>query len=225
MTVKLLSHPGLIAVATATTAFLLTPFIAMAIQEPKFTVLETSGKFQIREYQPALVAEVETTGERDEAARKAFLILADYIFGNNRVQQKIAMTAPVTQVPEPANTKIAMTAPVMQAPMESAEYGLAGSDQPWRVAFMMPSQYSMETLPLPNDGRIKIKLISTRKLATVVFDGFSTQANLRKHRELLERFVKDRGLTPSGPYELAFYDAPFTFPWNRRNEWWVTVAP
>ncbi|KPF68931.1 hypothetical protein IP84_06880 [beta proteobacterium AAP99] len=208
--------------AAAATLALLIPIAAMAIEEPKHTVLETSGPFQIRQYQPALMAEVEVTGERSEAANKGFRVLANFIFGNNRVQQKIAMTAPVTQVAEPASTKIAMTAPVTQVPVSD---GQSAGEQRWRVAFMMPSQYTMDTLPLPNDPRVKIGTLPGEKRVAVVFDGFSTQANLAKHREMLEQFVKERGLTPVGPYMVAFYNDPFTLPWNRRNEWWVAVSP
>lgn len=226
MNVNLLPEPTLGARATVLAALLiLTPFTTMAIEEPKFRVLETVGNFQIREYQPALIAEVEATGERSDAASSAFRVLADFIFGNNRVQQKIAMTGPVTQVPQQASTKIAMTAPVMQAPAGSDWNDQTATEQRWRVAFMMPSQFSIETLPLPNDSRINIKEIPGRRIASVTFSGFSTQTNLRKHRALLEKFVKDRRLEASGPYEVAFYDDPFTLPWNRRNEWWVTVTP
>lgn len=203
---------------------LLAPLAAMAIEEPRHTVIDTSGPFQIRQYEPALMAEVEVSGERSEAINKGFRVLANFIFGNNRVQQKIAMTAPVTQVAEPASTKIAMTAPVTQVPVTPGD-GQAAGEQRWRVAFMMPSQYTMDTLPLPNDPRIKIGTMPGEKRVAIVFDGFSTQANLGKHREMLEQFVKERGLTPVGPYMVAFYNDPFTLPWNRRNEWWVPVAP
>ncbi|MBM3507378.1 MAG: heme-binding protein [Alphaproteobacteria bacterium] len=204
---------------------LLTPVIAMAIEEPKFRVVETSGNFQIREYQPVLVAEVEATGERSSAAISGFRMLADFIFGNNHVQQKINMTAPVTQVPQRSNAKVAMTAPVTQAPVGSEWNDNGLTEQRWRVTFTMPSHFNAETLPLPNDPLINIREIPGRRVATVTFGGFSTQANLRKHRDLLERFVKDKGLEALGPYEVAFYDDPFTLPWNRRNEWWVQVAP
>jgi hypothetical protein len=143
--------------------------------------------------------------------------LAGYIFGGNKGQEKIAMTAPVTQAPEAApkaGEKIAMTAPVTQEPVGEAR---------WRVAFMMPSKYTLQTLPVPNDARIKFTVTEPRKRAAVIFDGFSTQKNLEKHRALLEGFVKERGLKTTSAYSLAFYNDPFTLPWNRRNEWWVEL--
>jgi SOUL heme-binding protein len=193
---------------------------AMAIEEPKHRVLETAGKIELREYEPSLLAEVETTGERSAAINAGFRILAGYIFGGNQGGNKIAMTAPVTQLPEPATKqgeKIAMTAPVTQ---ESV--GATG-DSRWRVAFMMPSKFTMETLPKPNDERIKFRVSGPVKRAAIVFDGFSTQSNLESHRAKLEAFVKERGLKTNGDYQMAFYNDPFTLPWNRRNEWWVAI--
>ncbi len=193
---------------------------AMAIEEPKHRVLETTGKIELREYEPSLLAEVEMTGERSAAINAGFRVLAGYIFGGNQAQTKIAMTAPVTQAPErseKASEKIAMTAPVTQESVGAA------SESRWRVAFMMPSQYTLDTLPIPNDARVKFRVSEPIKRAAIVFDGFSTQSNLDTHRAKLEAFVKERGLKTKGEYSMAFYNYPFTLPWNRRNEWWVAI--
>jgi hypothetical protein len=196
---------------------------AMAIEEPKHRVLETIGKIELREYEPSIVAEVEVDAERSAAASQAFRMLAGYIFGGNQGQNKIAMTAPVTQVPESASKsgeKIAMTAPVTQETLNKAS-GAGGAR--WRVAFTMPSKYTLETLPKPNDERVKLRVTDPVKRAAIVFDGFSTDANLGTHREQLEAFVTKRGIKTKGEYSMAFYNDPFTLPWNRRNEWWVAI--
>jgi hypothetical protein len=196
---------------------------AMAIEEPKHRVLETIGKIELREYEPSIVAEVEVDGERSAAASQAFRILAGYIFGGNQGQNKIAMTAPVTQVPESASKageKIAMTAPVTQETLSTAS---TASGARWRVAFTMPSKYTLETLPKPNDERVKLRVTDPVKRVAIVFDGFSTDANLGTHREQLEAFVTKRGIKTKGEYSMAFYNDPFTLPWNRRNEWWVAI--
>jgi SOUL heme-binding protein len=182
------------------------------------------------------VAEVETTGERDKAANAGFLILAGFIFGKNEVKQKIAMTTPVTQTSLPdtptpkANMKIAMTTPVTQTPLEattgkdaSATEGGEAKEQRWRVTFTMPSEFTLETLPTPNDKRIRLLTEPGQKVATIRFSGFSTQANMNENRAKLELFVKERNLKTKGVYTVAFYDDPFTLPWNRRNEWWVPI--
>ena len=201
---------------------------AVALELPKHRVVETVGAIELRAYEPSLLAEVETVGERGAAINAGFRILAGYIFGGNHGGNKIAMTAPVTQAPEPApeqkqGEKIAMTAPVTQEAIATGSTGSAGSDARWRVAFMMPSKFTLETLPKPNDDRIKFRVSEPVKRAAIVFDGFSTQSNLETHRAKLEAFVKERGLKTLGDYQMAFYNDPFTLPWNRRNEWWVVI--
>jgi hypothetical protein len=202
-------------------AFFVLP--AMAYEEPKNTVIETIGAIEIREYAPVIVAEVEVEGDRSAAASKGFRALAGYIFGGNKSTQKIAMTAPVTQEPQPVpNEKIAMTAPVTQNPVASPTTGADGV-QRWRVTFTMPSKYTMETLPKPDNSAVKLSIQPGEKRATIRFSGFSTVDNLDKHRVLLESFIAERRLQTKGVYTVAFYDDPFTLPWNRRNEWWVAI--
>jgi SOUL heme-binding protein len=205
-------------VAVIFSALALAP--AMAYEEPKHRVVETSGAIEIREYAPSIVAEVEVDGDRSEAADKGFRALAGYIFGGNKSTQKIAMTAPVTQEPQPAaSEKIAMTAPVTQ----TAQSVGADGAQRWRVTFTMPGQYTLENLPKPDNAAVKLTLQPGEKRATIRFSGFSSVDNLAKHRALLEAFIAERKLETKGEYTVAFYNDPFTLPWNRRNEWWIAI--
>ena len=87
----------------------------MAIEEPKYTVIEKNETFEIREYAPYVVAQTQVTGTFDEMGRKAFRILFKYISGENQQRSKIKMTAPVIQENvEQIGQKIQMTAPVIQ---------------------------------------------------------------------------------------------------------------
>ena len=193
---------------------LLMASTAHAIEEPRHQVLKTDGAFELRQYEPTLVAHVEVEGDASTARNAGFRLLAGYIFGGNQGQRKIEMTAPVTQAAAPAGEKIAMTAPVTQS--------AAGADR-WRVSFMMPRSFTRDTLPVPNDARVQFEVLPGEKRAVVRFDGFSTESNLGRHRALLEAWVQQQGLRPVGDYVSAFYNDPFTLPWNRRNEWWVPV--
>ena len=84
------------------------------VEQPNYDVLSSpADNIEIRRYGPMIIAEVEVRGERKEAISDGFRLLADYIFGNNSVQGKVAMTAPVQQQ---TNEKIAMRAPVQQQP-------------------------------------------------------------------------------------------------------------
>ncbi len=213
-------------------------------EQPRYKVLEQVGNIEVREYAPMLMAEVDVTGDRGQAARDGFRILARYIFGGNRGQQSIAMTSPVTQVDRSASKsgeqiamtspvtqversapsrgeQIAMTSPVTQVPSAATD---AAGEQRWTFAFIMPSKYTLETLPKPETDRIRFRMAPPEKRVAIRFSGFSTQSNLDKHRAELEAFIAARQLKTVGVPTMAFYDDPFTLPWNRRNEWWVALA-
>jgi len=178
---------------------------AMAIEKPNYTVVMSEDKFEVREYPPMMLAEVKVTGNRDQAANRGFRKLAAFIFGDNTPNSKIAMTAPVMQKPE--SQKIAMTAPVMQTP---------NADGKWTVNFMMPSEYSMETLPKPTDGDIRIYMSEPYRTVSIRFSGRGKMKNLNKQK--LDEFVAAQGLKIVGGPEYAFYNAPFVPPFLRRNE-------
>ncbi len=196
------------------TALSLSMTTVHAIEEPAYQVLAQDGAFELRQYEPTLQAQVEVEGDAGEARNAGFRLLAGYIFGGNLGQRKIAMTAPVTQAPAPAGEKIAMTAPVTQA---------AAGQGRWRIMFTMPRAYTLETLPQPNDARVQFVVVPGEKRAVVRFAGLSTESNLGRHQAQLQAWVQQRGLQPQGDYVTAFYNDPFTLPWNRRNEWWLAV--
>ena len=197
---------------------------AQAIEQPAYEVLLQDGAFELRQYESMLLAQVEVDGDASSARNAGFRLLAGYIFGGNQGQRKIAMTAPVTQAAAPAGEKIAMTAPVTQTAL--ARGGAAadsGDAQRWQVTFMMPRAYTLDTLPVPQDPRVRFVMAPAEKRAVVRFAGLSSESNLAQHRAQLQSWVQQRGLQPVGGYTSAFYNDPFTLPWNRRNEWWVSV--
>lgn len=177
------------------------------VNEPKFKVIESHGNIEIREYEPLLVAEVRVEGERKEAISKGFRILADYIFGNNAPSQKISMTAPVMQQP---GEKIAMTAPVIQQATDHSGH--------WKVSFVMPAGYTLETLPLPNNSQIEILSIPAKRYLVIRFSGLAGEESLKKHLEELVKYTKQVNLKTVGEPIFAFYNPPWTLPFLRRNE-------
>ena len=181
---------------------------------PKYTVLEKQDAIELRSYPSLLVAEVTMQGKtRDDIANKSFWVLADFIFGENVTQESIAMTTPVTQTP--SSEKIAMTAPVTQTQQ----------GENWTTRFMMPSKYTKETLPKPKDSRIRILETAPVKTVSITFSGRWTDSNMMEHQEKLDAFVKARKLKTTGTPSYAFYNDPFTLPWNRRNEIIYTLVP
>lgn len=193
------------------TALLLffTSFTAMAIEEPEFISIEKKDAFEVREYQPKLIAQVLVTGTFDSASSKGFRLLADFIFGNNKTNEgskKIDMTAPV--VTRDASEKIEMTAPVVS---EETERG-------WYISFNMPKQYSKDTLPIPNNPEVKIIDVPSEKYAVITFSGLVREKKYVEMLNLLNEEMRKRNLEPKGPVILARYNPPWTLPFLRRNE-------
>lgn len=188
----------------------------MAVETPKFTVLEQLEEgLELREYPAYVVAETEVEGEQSDVGNEAFSRLAGYIFGKNRGAQKIAMTAPVTQAPA-EGTRIEMTAPVTQQ---------ASGARRWQVQFMMPSGWSLDTLPQPDDARVHLRVVPARRVAAVRYSGTWSQANYREHLEVLTAGLSRHGLIAKGAPIWARYDPPYK-PWFlRTNEILVELAP
>ncbi|MDZ4087869.1 MAG: heme-binding protein [Tabrizicola sp.] len=184
----------------------------MTIEEPKFSLALKDGALEIRDHVAAIAAEVTVKGTQAEASRQGFRLLAGYIFGANSRRQKNAMTAPVTK--SAAGEKIAVTAPVTQIP--------GNSD--WLVRFTMPGQYRLADLPVPNDPAVKIRAMVPARFAVLRFSGLAGEAKVAKTREQLLSILRVRGLHPAGPVSIARYNPPWT-PWFlRRNEVMISMA-
>jgi hypothetical protein len=188
----------------------------MAVEEPAYRLIKSDGSFELREYVPQVVVETRVDAGFEEAGNVAFGRLFRYISGNNVAQQKIAMTAPVTQSGDPTRgEKIAMTAPVSQVADGKAS----------RVAFVLPAAYSLETAPKPLDPTVQVRAVPARVVAVWRYSGRWTEANYADNERQLRGAMKQRGLQASGEPILARYNPPFT-PWfMRRNEILIPVEP
>ena len=193
--------------ALATVAAALSPVGASSTEIPDYSVESRFGPIEVRSYPSMLLAEVTVSGSRQQASSRAFNKLGGFIFGNNTTRAKIDMTAPVAQ--RPASQKIDMTAPVVQA---------ATSDNRWVVNFMMPSEFTMDTLPVPNDSTIRIFESEPYRSVSIRFPGYANQDSLDWHKSQLLEYVKDEKIEIAGEAEYAFYDAPYVPGQYRRNE-------
>jgi hypothetical protein len=195
-------------------AFLLTLMMgnAMAVEEAKYTVSVKQDKLEIREYAPSIVAEVIVNDNFEDASGAAFRKLFNYISGDNTGRSKIAMTAPVSQKPEPE--KIAMTSPV----------GQRKSDKGWAVSFMMPASYTMESIPVPDDPAVVLREVPAYRAAAIRYSGTWSEKSYKKHLSLLQEWIEAENLETVGEPIWARYNAPFT-PWfMRRNEILIPIG-
>lgn len=175
----------------------------MATEEPHFTVLVSEPPFEVRRYAEFVVAQTQISGDFDTASRSGFRRIAAYIFGDNLqaglgVQRKISMTAPVTVTPEAEG---------------------------WRVQFAMPSAESVQSLPQPLNAQIELRPVPEHETVSVRFGGFTTQASIQAQTDRLRTWARARHLKLSPTAQIARYDDPFTFPWNRRNEILIELLP
>lgn len=181
----------------------------MATEEPKYTVLEKEPPFEIRVYAPMIVAEVQVEGDLDGASSQGFRLIASYIFGQNQVSEKIAMTTPVTVVDQSVKSaKIAMTAPV----------GIESNAGKWMVSFVMPAEYTMETIPKPMNPQVQLRQIPAVKKAVINFSGFYNDQKVAEKTLELEQWIKSKNLQSAGAPNFARYNPPWTLPFMRRNE-------
>jgi len=191
--------------------------VAMANEEPRYELIKKEEDFELRRYQPMIIAEVLVTGTLSEASSKGFRQIADFIFGNNedpvkKQSEKIAMTAPVTMEAD-ISSKIAMTAPVT----------MEGSAGAWKMAFVMPSKFTMDTLPKPKNPNVTIKQMPAQQLAVVTFSGWVDEEKLAAQTTRLNEWMAKNGLKSSGSVQLSRYNPPWTLPFWRRNEVWVKL--
>ncbi len=186
----------------------------MATEEPEFILILKNENFEIRQYNSKILAQVTVLGDFEDASSKGFKVLADYIFGNNLSldgNTKINMTAPV--ILEPISELIEMTAPVL------AE----GENKEWVVSFVMPKEYTLDTLPKPNNKDIRISSLQPEKYAVVVFSGLVRESNYDEHINLLNSFITNKNLVTLGKVQIARYNPPWTLPFFRRNELMIRV--
>jgi effector-binding domain-containing protein len=187
--------------------------VVMAISEPKFSVESKTDEYEIRAYSSTIVAQTVVEGSFDDAGNKAFRILADYIFGNNKSKIKIDMTAPVAQ--QPSSQKIAMTAPVSQIKNSSG----------FLVQFTMPDEYKMNTLPEPNDSRVQLVEVPARKVAVFSYSGSWSEDRYKSKLEEFNKALLKNNLKTTGEPVFARFNSPFQIWFLRRNEIWLQVAP
>ncbi len=186
----------------------------MAIEEPEYTIVSKNEDYEVRKYESVIVAETTVNENFEDAGSIAFKILAGYIFGGNKSQTKIAMTAPVNQVPQANSEKIAMTAPVAQTKGQSG----------FVVQFTMPKGFTLANLPIPNDSRVKLIEMPPRKVAVFTYSGTWSESRYQDKLGTFQEALKKNGLSTRGEPVFARYNSPFQIWFLRRNEIWINLS-
>ncbi|MGE3166814.1 MAG: heme-binding protein [Planctomycetota bacterium] len=186
-------------------------------EEAPYEVVIRDGHFEVRQYEPMVVAETVTEGTKNAGENPAFMRLFEYIQGANEARQKIEMTAPVFQGEVVGTARegqtIDMTTPVIQEATPSG----------WRMSFVLPSGFTMETAPRPTSPEITLRVVPGRRVASIRYSGSRAEEVMETKAQELADWVARRELTPTGKWWAAGYDPPFTLPALRRNEILVEV--
>lgn len=178
------------------------------IEKPKYDILETRSWYELREYRDYIVAQVEVEWDREEAVNQGFRTLAGYIFGWNQAKESISMTAPVNDI-EKSSVNISMTAPVND---------IETSKNIHLVQFVLPSKYTLKTLPIPNDERVQLKKVDWYTAAAISYTMWATQERVEKYKKKLKDYVESDKLRIVKNPISAQYNPPLSFPLLRRNE-------
>ena len=174
----------------------------MALEKPSYEIVETDGDIELRRYAPYVVVETRADGDYDRATSEAFRRLFRYISGANRRQV------------DPQAPKIAMTAPVTTA----------REGDGWRMAFMVPDKYDLETAPAPANPAVTLRAEPGGLLAALTYGGRSSRERYHEHLRQLDSWLAERGLEAAGEPMFAGYDAPYVPGFMRRNEVLMPLA-
>jgi hypothetical protein len=174
-------------------------YIVNNVEQPRYTSILRDGPLEIRDYPPLVVAEVITRGDRKSSVNAGFRPLAGYIFAKERGGESISMTAPVTQTPTDANAN-------------------ANTSDTWRVRFIMPSKYTLETLPKPAGANVSLQTLPAMRRAAVQFSGVATDDLIATKEADLRAWLASKKMASVGAPHYAYYNDPFTPGPLRRNE-------
>ena len=178
--------------------FLIFFNVTMAIETPEYTLLESEGKFELRQYKPFLIAKTTVKNDYKEATVAGFRKIANYIFGGNKSQLSIAMTAPV----------------IANVPNDKGVYD---------IVFVMPKKHTLSSLPAPNDNKVKIETHNLGKTAVVKFGGWATKSRTEYYKKELEEFLRKKQYTAKDEFLVAQYNSPWALPPFRKNEILISI--
>jgi effector-binding domain-containing protein len=165
---------------------LIITFEAMAYEEIKYEVVKSNKIYEIRKYPDRLAIETDVSNQ-GSSFRKLF----NYLSGNNKNNQEIKMTTPVTQIEKKGN----MT-----------------------MQFYLPVKFNKDNVPQPSNSDVKILNIKGGYYAVITYSGRASDKNFIKHKTILEDELKKGNVSILSPPIKATYNGPFTLSLLRRNE-------
>lgn len=163
----------------------------MKLEQPSYSVVKRTKDYELREYEPYLVAEVLQLGDFSSARNSGFMKVGGYIFGGNEREESIAMTAPVFDMPGQGER---------------------------RISFMIPSQYALDDLPIPNDADVNLREEPARLMAAKRVRGRWNENKMNAALDAMKESLDEDGYRVIGEPVFAYYDPPSAPFFVRRTE-------
>ena len=158
-----------------------------------YKIVQVHDSVEIRAYNEMIYASY--TPEDSVERSNSFGKVANYIFGNNSTNEKIAMTSPV--VIKPNNN--------------------------YEMAFIMPDQYTISSLPKPSSAEVSIYSVPSSIKAAIQYSGFSNPEKEAQYKQKLIAVLAQNNIAHQKDFHIYVYDAPYKL-LNRRNEIVVSVT-
>ena len=171
----------------------------MALETPEYELISKHDGFEIRRYSEMIIATTSVKADYKSSTSSGFRRIANYIFGDNDKEMKIAMTAPV----------------ISDCPSEGLET--------YNISFVMPKEHSMKDLPKANTSQVSIQKESLGEVAVLSFGGWATEARSLDYQKKLLELINKQGLRYKGGFMIAQYNSPWTLPPFIKNEVMVRI--
>lgn len=166
--------------------------------DTKYEVIKKiTDSIEIREYQDLTLI---TTHDKDcqtenqessKTQNKLFRPLFNFITGNNSDDKKYNMTTPVFAK--------------VQKGCSSLSFVIANEDN--------------EKIPAPNDKEVEVSTLKSSKFIVIRFSGRAIDKNFAKYETILREEIEKQGIRADLSQPIrAYYNAPWTLPFLKRNE-------
>ncbi len=160
-------------------------------KEQPYSIIKKEKEFEIRFYPSVPIATMSSsTKSFKELGSEGFRKLAGYIFGGNQDNKSIAMTSPVSM---------------------SIEDSISS------MSFVMPSGYTLDNLPKPNDSDVKLAMSNEEYVAVISFGGFASDDDIQSYTEALKEILIKNKISYLGSFKYLGYNPPYQLV-DRRNE-------
>ena len=171
----------------------------MALETPQYQVISEYNGFEIRRYNEMIIATTSVRSDYKGSTSSGFRRIANYIFGGNDKEMKIAMTAPV----------------ITDCPADNRES--------YNISFVMPSEHSLKDLPKSNTENVSIQKESLGEVAVFPFGGWATESRSKSFQKKFATLLEQNGIKTSGDFMVAQFNAPYVISIFRKNELMVRI--